>query len=89
MTILTATVLVVEQPLAVIVDGLKLTDELAGSPDALNVIVPVYTVWARLKLYSAVCPALTVFCWYVIDEAAKAGSAVVTVAVAALVEVLK
>ena len=38
---LTVTVLLIEQPFAVIVVGLKLTDELAGRPDALNVIVPV------------------------------------------------
>jgi hypothetical protein len=38
---LAATVFVVEQPLAVIEDGLNTTDELAGSPEAENVIVPV------------------------------------------------
>ena len=38
---LTATVLVVEQPFAAIEAGLKETDELAGSPVAENVMVPV------------------------------------------------
>ena len=39
--ILTAIVLVVEQPFAVIVEGLKTTDELAGSPAAEKAMVPV------------------------------------------------
>jgi hypothetical protein len=54
--------LVVEQPLAVMEVGLNDTAEFAGKPVAVNEIVPVYTVCARVKLYNAVCPADTVFC---------------------------